>query len=146
MSERVWHKGPPPHIGWWETSASLAGQSGTSTARLTGAWRWWDGSCWSLYCMPDEHPGGVARRAKLPSGASGRMEWTDYWPENARVPRLDPTGGHWTFNNGAEPKHKGPIDIAFRSGSTMPEIKAQHGWRWSIEGWPFDILAWRPAA
>lgn len=36
--ERVWHKGPPPHIGWWNASLHFD----------LNAWRWWDGENWSM--------------------------------------------------------------------------------------------------
>ena len=37
MNNAVWHKGPPPSIGWWPAS-----RTGTR-----GFYRWWDGKQWS---------------------------------------------------------------------------------------------------
>ena len=37
MNNAVWHKGPPPSIGWWP--ASRIG--------VRGFYRWWDGKQWS---------------------------------------------------------------------------------------------------
>ena len=34
---KVWHKGPPPHVGWWPASA----------VRKTNFLRWWNGRAWS---------------------------------------------------------------------------------------------------
>ncbi|UIS65435.1 hypothetical protein [Acidovorax phage AP1] len=138
MSERVWHKGPPPHVGWWESSS----------IENKGVWRWWDGERWSLNCRPDDLVAEISRRSQIKSAGAGiGISWTDYWPENARVPRLDPTGGHWTFNaDGRMPRHAGYLDLAFRSGATVMGTKTDGDWRWSIEHSPFDILAWRPAA
>jgi hypothetical protein len=73
---RTWHKGNPPCIGWYNASA----------VRLTGAWRWWDGKCWSecafVLCSPRE----AAYLAKTPENGAYPIEWTTYWPKNARVP------------------------------------------------------------
>lgn len=76
---RTWHKGPPPHIGWWNAS----------TYRSDRTWRWWDGSLWSRSAAPGKSAKEAARLARNPSPVSG-IEWTDYWPENARVPRIAP--------------------------------------------------------
>ncbi len=135
MSDRVWHKGPPRFTGWWNASVQ----------KDEDAWRWWNGECWSWPVYDDETGDLVAANAALVSSDS--PSWTDYWPENARVPRLDPTGGHWTFNvDGKEPNYEGPVDLAFRSGFKAPKSKILYGWLWSIEGRPGDIIAWRPAA
>lgn len=137
MSERVWHKGPPPFPGWWESSP----------LETPGAWRWWNGNCWSLNCRPNESTREIKRRASFPSLASDVMAWTDYWPENARVPRLDPTGGHWTFNvDGVEPSGLPDcIDLVFRTGEIRRNSESGF-WRWGLTGQLGDILAWRPAA
>lgn len=78
-SERTWHKGPPPHVGWWNASRIGA----------TDCWRWWDGSHWSVVAVPDDPDDEVAWSAATPT-EHGSILWTDYWPENARVPRIDP--------------------------------------------------------
>lgn len=136
MSERVWHKGPPPFPGWWNASVQ----------QDEDAWRWWDGKRWSWLAF-SWHPAKEAAYAAVHESMDTPISGTDYWPENARVPRLDHTGGHWTFNvDGKEPNYEGPVDLAFRSGFKVPKTKILYGWLWSIEGRPGDILAWRPAA
>lgn len=80
-ASRVWNAGPPPHVGWWNASIS----------QDENAWRWWDGVQWSRSAMPGETAklaGSQARRQ--PMGNAEDMEWCDYYPENARVPRVDP--------------------------------------------------------
>ena len=82
MTNRVWHKGPPPHVGWW--NASIAGD-------LT-AWRWWDGVRWSLAAYEDDNEFVAEDFGKLyaiPAHVHS-IEWTDYYPKNARVPRINP--------------------------------------------------------
>lgn len=77
-SERIWHKGPPPHIGWWLTR---------NTKREEREWRWWNGTRWSVYCLEGE----TGKDGNLPTSRHlSSICWSDYWPENARVPRIDP--------------------------------------------------------
>lgn len=138
MSERVWHKGPPPFPGWWSASYS----------RLENIWRWWNGRSWSSPAHKYDRPDAAADCACHPdlSATVSDIEWTDYWPENARVPRLDPTGGHWTFNvDGQEPDYRGYIELAFRNESKRRKTVSSQ-WDWVIRGNGGDILAWRPAA
>ena len=80
MSARTWHKGPPPFPGWWNASLQKADD----------IWRWWNGRYWSVsitWCHPSTSVGTLARRKDLNQHI---IEWTDYWPKNARVPRVDP--------------------------------------------------------
>ena len=79
MTTRTWHKGPPPHIGWWNASIAYD---------LT-AWRWWDGKNWSQVSYPkdSEFSAGISAQIKL---ADDFIEWTNYYPKNARVPRINP--------------------------------------------------------
>lgn len=79
MSERIWNKGKPPHIGWF--NASSCGNP--------DMWRWWDGEKWSFgaYANEGSHSAGVSASKASENCA---IEWTDYWPENARVPRIKP--------------------------------------------------------
>ena len=77
-----WHKDKPPHIGWWNAS----------TIRDEKAWRWWNGKRWSVITradtVRDEYAGfNAAHATPLPSQV---IEWRWYYPENARVPRIDP--------------------------------------------------------
>ncbi len=80
MTDRVWHKGPPPHVGWWNAS-----RSGN-----TSVWRWWDGRRWSMEVWDDESGRRAKKLAKVEAPEQFTIEWSDYWPENARVPRIDP--------------------------------------------------------
>lgn len=80
MTQRTWHRGPPPHIGWWNASKWSRGN----------VWRWWDGEKWSYGVLSDEPHSEVARRADLKSTTSHDVWWSDYYPENARVPRIAP--------------------------------------------------------
>lgn len=80
MNNHEWHSGPPPHVGWWQASIKKRHLS----------WRWWNGEFWSVSVQPTDSPKEAATSAKVRSINSDRIEWTDYWPENARVPRINP--------------------------------------------------------
>lgn len=80
MSTRTWHKGPPPFPAWWNASKK----------RDIKVWRWHDGRAWSCPMMPGNAKYAVKHLAALPDPNQEEIEWTDYWPENARVPRVDP--------------------------------------------------------
>ena len=81
MTKRVWKKGPPPHVGWWNAS----------TCKNLSVWRWWNGRCWSGFALDHATPKEAATIAARRSGGwPALIEWTDYWPENARVPRVKP--------------------------------------------------------
>jgi hypothetical protein len=77
---RVWHKGPPPHIGWWNASI----------CEYFCAWRFYKGDGrWSGVAyerMSAKEAGKIAGTRNMAKG----VRWTDYWPENARVPRVKP--------------------------------------------------------
>lgn len=88
--EHIWHSGPPPHIGWWNASRK----------RLSISWRWWNGESWSVACAPDTPIDRVIHMATLPGSLAGPVEWTYYWPENARVPRIVPTMDIETYKVG----------------------------------------------
>jgi len=82
VSDLIWHKGAPPHVGWWNAS----------THKDPDIWRWWDGERWTAgryYKAPPEFAAvDEVGRASCPGG----IEWTHAYPENARVPRIDPRG------------------------------------------------------
>ena len=88
--ERIWHSGPPPHVGWW--NASSASYVDRWNPTRNNVWRWWNGHTWSVPVYESNTISDVANRAELAldSDYSSAVEWTDYWPENARVPRIDP--------------------------------------------------------
>jgi hypothetical protein len=79
-SKRVWHKGPPPHVGWWNASFYS----------LDEVWRWWDGEKWSIPSETNINAGYAARQASIASSSQREIKWNDYYPEGARVPRIDP--------------------------------------------------------
>lgn len=76
---RVWHEGPPPHVGWWNAS----------TTKDHAAWRWWDGKQWSRATYPHQPAEYAAKEAACAADVQD-VEWADYWPRGARVPRIDP--------------------------------------------------------
>lgn len=80
MAESKWHSGPPPHVGWWNAS----------NCRHEDAWRWWNGFSWSLDASskyPAEKACDMAARIDT---YQLDIEWCDYYPKNARVPRINP--------------------------------------------------------
>lgn len=82
LKPRTWHKGPPPFPGWWMASVR----------RRTYMWRWWNGLNWSRVAMDEylaPHAGERAAQA-ADDNEVDLIEWTDYWPENARVPCVNP--------------------------------------------------------
>lgn len=88
MSKIKWHSGPPPHVGWWATDESVESQYRLD--RWTW-WRWWDGEWWSIAAFSKDSASVAAHYAALPSGKRlSDIVWCDYWPKNARVPRVDP--------------------------------------------------------
>lgn len=83
MNKRAWKSGPPPHAGWW--SARLC------TDTRLGEWRWWDGKCWSTPAYRQMTCGQAGQIARcVTSRPLNSIQWCDYWPENARVPRITP--------------------------------------------------------
>lgn len=82
MTKRKWHSGPPPHIGWWESSIN----------REPHIWRWWGGQFWS-HAVLEHTPHDAATEIAampIPKHMDEYIEWTNYYPANARVPRIKP--------------------------------------------------------
>jgi hypothetical protein len=81
--EIVWHKGPPPHVGWWCSSMGID----------VTYWRWFgDDGKFSISVPSDDNRWNLdfkALQLKSHPKING-IYWCDYWPENARVPRVDP--------------------------------------------------------
>lgn len=77
--DRKWRKGPPPHVGWWNASVR----------RFKHAWRWWDGEQWSYAASTDMRASQAGMLAMFKQQTPG-VEYRTYYPENARVPRIDP--------------------------------------------------------
>jgi len=65
MNNHDWNQGPPPHVGWWLTQL-------THHQRTWQRWTWWTGCSWQD--LPQAH----------------FVQWSNYYPEGARVPRVDP--------------------------------------------------------
>ncbi len=81
MGSRTWHNGPPPHEGWWNAS----------TGDQKEVWRWWNGKYWSAPVWPRNSTSAVRTYARVPTNSRpGMIRWTDYWPKDAAVPRIDP--------------------------------------------------------
>lgn len=79
------NKGNPPHTGWWLTERD----NGPYDAPVTG-WRWWNGKQWSILCYSGFDILTVTRRAQtITAIPKSRISWSDFWPKNARVPRID---------------------------------------------------------
>lgn len=76
---RKWHKGPPPHRGWWNASVG----------RDNKAWRWWDGRHWSSHVTDECYAKDAEFYASIKYTFQD-IEWSDYYPPNARVPRINP--------------------------------------------------------
>ena len=87
-TKRVWKKGPPPHVGWWNASFR----------RDIDAWRWWNGAQWSRTMNDIDNPAFAKMRAATPADMQyqGHIEWTHHWPEGARVARINPMTGEAT--------------------------------------------------
>lgn len=77
MTDRKWHTGPPPSMGWWPASVSRDGAT----------IRWWDGSAWSMACHHSTPIENVGYRAAMKTDRAG-IEWKArpaYWPKRSRT-------------------------------------------------------------
>ncbi len=80
MKKIRFNDSPPPHVGWWLCNC------------VNGmGWRWHNGDCWSI----PVNSNCTNRSAGILSYYSKALPhelilWCDYWPENARVPRVIP--------------------------------------------------------
>lgn len=108
--ELIWHSGPPPHVGWWNASRGKADY----------AWRWWNGEYWSISVSTTDDAELAAQCALHGEPIHHeQIQWTDYWPENARVPRIVPDVHlaknnykayyHWHDTNTFEIWHLDPV-------------------------------------
>ena len=78
--KRVWHSGPPPHVGWWNASV----------LEVEDFWRWWDGQAWSRIAQEYNDAVYAGMQASMATTSQQGIRWTDYYPANARVPRVKP--------------------------------------------------------
>lgn len=85
MTKRKWHSGPPPHEGWW-----CADHKNTADGCFPNSWRWWDGAQWSCYADSFDTAGTAEICARSESRYQDEIVWSDYYPANARVPRVKP--------------------------------------------------------
>src|SRR5579862_3648518 len=77
----TWHEGSPPHVGWWNASREFN----------PIIWRWWNGEIWSRDASANDSAEVAEEQAMHPAFHNGgSIKWSNYWPENARVPRVDP--------------------------------------------------------
>ena len=84
MSTRKWHKGAPPHVGWWHCKDPLPD-------RGERCWRWWNESVWSMRAWEDMKPYAACHQARDETYFNlNQIRWCDYYPVNARVPRINP--------------------------------------------------------
>jgi hypothetical protein len=115
MNEANWHKGPPPHIGWWDTK-----YSGTS---LGQKWLWWGGECWF---------------DKLGIPYTFERVWSNYYPEGARVPRVDPS----------KRENIGVVNAINMTCNTKnpdgPDWWARKAWEYSRQRWPYTVQGLPP--
>lgn len=84
MNKPKWKKGWPPFKGWWNMSI----------CRDSGIWRWIEPETGfiSVAVYKNLDASDAARKAKVHDifRPIEELEYSDYWPENARVPRIDP--------------------------------------------------------
>ena len=82
-TKHTWHKGPPPFPGFWLTRIS--------TMHTACCWRFFDGQYASIPMGEQLNNLQINKFAASVSAFDpDELLWSDYWPENARVPRIDP--------------------------------------------------------
>lgn len=82
-----WKIGAPPHVGVWLCRSS----------ECDPRWRWWNGVFWSVWNRQDAPHCEVALDFMRQSFFDIQdIEWGFYWPENARVARVNPETGEVT--------------------------------------------------
>jgi len=87
MTTLTWHKGPPPHRGWWATDYAESGLI---------EWRWRSDEWWSWVVRTADTPQEIDRYAAKQETRQDQIRWCDYWPPNARVARINPDTGEVT--------------------------------------------------
>jgi hypothetical protein len=95
--DKRWRKGFPPHTGWWNASRSKTPES----------WRWFDADKkqWGEYCNDSFGASEAGQRAANSAYATSdpdkQIKWRSYYPKDARVPRVDPSGPKVDTKRGA---------------------------------------------
>lgn len=77
-TDKKWHSGPPPSIGWWPAS----------NARVLGRYRWYNGTWWSMHVRETASAETAAACAKLMAPFQSLIKWQhrpDDWPERSRT-------------------------------------------------------------
>lgn len=80
MSQKKWHKGPPPSVGWWPASMW----------RDAACLRWWDGHNWGKACYALQDKNVAANKAHMREKIIGEfaIEWQNRpksWPKRSRT-------------------------------------------------------------
>lgn len=78
LDTRVWHAGPPPHVGWWNAAHERDAES----------WMYWD-TYWSMASDSGDSPEQAAINAQWPSSGD-HIEWTHYYPSGEHRHRINP--------------------------------------------------------
>ena len=128
-TQRPWHAGPPPAVGWWQAS----------TTKTKGTWRWWNGYRWSRAAypqMPAEQAAAQAAKS-LPRGLSQGVMWTWDWPAGARVERprqsqkfrgVVPPASPWLGQKAKNWRTDFPPESGWYNAATSPRPDL---WRWA---------------
>jgi len=111
MTALTWHKGPPPHVGWWLCKVH----------EFKPYWRWHNSEHWS---RPASHEmsgffAALAAETKVESCYIAGIEWSWYWPENACVARINPETGDCTGS--------GPIPLSAIEQWARPDLLRKQG-------------------
>jgi len=69
MKKTVWHKGPPPEIGWWPAS----------THKDEIMLSWWNGEYWSNWAYCHYSAKLAAYYAAQKDIRQKEIEWTERW-------------------------------------------------------------------
>lgn len=91
---------PPPFVGWWLTTDTDMPYPLEKGVYKRAYWRWWNGSAWSVSVYSDDTSIFVEYCSGI-TNSFGEFAWSWYWPENPRVPRINPyaTSSESEFNH-----------------------------------------------
>ena len=82
------HKSPAgTKLVWLSTRPKKKGWYMASVYRNPDCWRWWDGTQWSIDVFSHRSAKFAGQRAKKPSRKQLTIQYTTYYPANARVAR-----------------------------------------------------------
>ena len=85
MNNIQWQADSPPHVGWWNCSFG-------KNNFPSNVWRWWNGEVWSVALTKWDFLRDVDKLAgcKESPRMNKYITWCDYYPADARVPRVKP--------------------------------------------------------